>query len=106
MNKALPRILWAVLVVTAGLAFTLALSPSTDGAAHSPVGLDSKSRELAASTKLPAKRAPTPTPTPTPTATPEPISQPGSTDGIMVMSFAIAVIIVLPILLQRELWTK
>ncbi len=43
-----------------------------------------------------------PTPTPVPTAT----SVPGTTDGIMVVGVVIALIIVVPILIQRRTWTK
>jgi hypothetical protein len=43
-----------------------------------------------------------------PTATPKPqgLSQIGSTDGIVVMGFIIALIIVIPILLRRKSWTE
>jgi hypothetical protein len=42
------------------------------------------------------------TPTPIPTA----VSRAGSTDGIMLMGVVIVIIILLPILLRRGLWTK
>ncbi len=41
-----------------------------------------------------------------PTPTPVDRTVPGSTDGIVVMSFVIVFIIVLPILLQKSLWGK
>jgi hypothetical protein len=44
------------------------------------------------------------TPTVTPTAVDK--SQPGSTDGLMLMSFAIVLIVVIPILLQRALYKQ
>jgi hypothetical protein len=42
----------------------------------------------------------------TPTPTPQPVSQVGSTDGIMLMSLVIAIIILLPIVLHKSTWTK
>jgi len=42
--------------------------------------------------------------TPTPTA--EAVSHPGSTDGIMIMSVVIVVIILLPLVFRRSVWTK
>jgi hypothetical protein len=42
----------------------------------------------------------------TPTPPPEAISQPGSTDGIVLLSVAIVVIILVPLLLQRSMWKK
>ena len=102
MNKALFQILCLVLMMTSGLAFTLAISPATTGAAQAEVG--------AAAT--PAARVALPAPASgghqqlTPTPTPEAVSHPGSTDGIMVMSIAIVVIILVPILLQRSMWKK
>jgi hypothetical protein len=43
-----------------------------------------------------------------PTATPPPqdLSEIGSTDGIIVMGFVIALIIIIPILLQRKSWME
>ena len=42
------------------------------------------------------------------TPTPEQVdrSEVGSTDGIVVMGFVIAVIVILPILLRREAWSQ
>lgn len=100
MNNALLRFLFPVLILAAGVAFTLALSPSAVQPGHPSPAADSNPAALAAPTKPPTKAAHAPTPTPTP----EPVSQPGSTDGIVIMSFAIAVIIVTPILLQHRLW--
>ena len=42
----------------------------------------------------------------TPTPQPKDLSQIGSTDGIAVMGFFIALIIVIPILLQRKSWMQ
>jgi hypothetical protein len=42
----------------------------------------------------------------TPTPQTKDISQIGSTDGIIVMGFFIALIIVIPILLQRKSWMQ
>ena len=43
-----------------------------------------------------------------PTATPKPqgLSQIGSTDGIVVMGFIIALIIIVPILIRRKSWME
>jgi hypothetical protein len=43
-----------------------------------------------------------------PTATPEPqdLSEIGSTDGIAIMGFIIALIIIIPILLRRKSWME
>ncbi len=88
MNKALLRVLCLVLMVTSGLAFTLAFSSSTAGDVHAGPPQARPSQEL------------------TPTPEGEPVSHPGSTDGIFIMSVAIVVIILLPILLQRNTWKK
>ncbi len=42
----------------------------------------------------------------TPTPTPEGISHPGSTDGIMLMGIIIVIIVLLPMVLRRDTWTK
>jgi hypothetical protein len=42
----------------------------------------------------------------TPTPVPKVISQGGSTDGIMLMGVVIVIIVLLPILLRRSIWTK
>jgi hypothetical protein len=86
MNKQWLRVLLLLLIVSAVLAFTLALSPLTT---------------VPASTLL--QKAANPH-APTPTATPVDRSVPGSTDGLIIMSFAIAVIVIVPILLQKSLW--
>jgi hypothetical protein len=41
----------------------------------------------------------------TPTPQPEDNSEIGSTDGIVAMGFAVALIVIVPILLQRKQWT-
>jgi len=43
---------------------------------------------------------------PTPTPIPEAVSRAGSTDGIMLMGVVIVMIVLLPILLRRSIWTK
>lgn len=43
---------------------------------------------------------------PTKTPRPEGLSEIGSTDGIVIMGFAIALIIILPILLRRKSWME
>jgi hypothetical protein len=102
MNKVLAQILFLLLILTTGIAFTLALSPSVAVHAHSGLAgrviadsLDPSSRQSASS-----RTAATPSPTP------QAVSQPGSTDGLVIMSLAIVVIIILPILFQRGLWMK
>lgn len=87
MNKALLRILLPVLVLATFLAFAFALSQSTTGSAQGPLHVPA------------GGHAPTPTPTP------EDRSQPGSTEGLVILSLAIIAIIMLPILLQRSLWS-
>lgn len=102
MSKALARFLFPVLILTTGIAFALALSPSTTGYAHRARSGPSHLAGMVASSRQPGTARPAATPTPTP----ETVSQPGSTDGIVLMSAAIVAIIVLPILLQRALWMK
>lgn len=104
MNRAFLRILCFMLIITAILGFTLALSPYTGGSAQSPAGADGHAATRAAGTKAPTK-TPLP-PRPTPTSTPEPPSIPGSTDGIVAMSFVIVLIILLPIVLRWRLWLR
>jgi len=43
-----------------------------------------------------------------PTTTPEPVdvSEVGSTDGIVIMGFLIALIVIVPILLRRKAWIQ
>jgi hypothetical protein len=43
---------------------------------------------------------------PTKTPQPEGLSEIGSTDGIIVMGFVIALIIIIPILLRRKSWLE
>ncbi len=102
MDKGLLRVLVPLLILAAVLAFVLSLSPSAAG--HARAAADAKPT---LSVRLRSNSHPAAS-TPTPTATPMggDKSQPGSTDGLVVMSFAIVFIIVLPILLQRSFWTK
>lgn len=82
------RILLPLLILASLLAFTLALAPLVTGSAHTTVNNSAQ------------PQAPTPTPTRADA------SEPGSTDGLVIMSFAIAAIISLPLMLQRSVWTK
>ncbi len=91
MNKALPQILFPLFILATILAFTLALSPSASGSAANFSAVHHAALRVSA-------------PTPTPTA--QNISHPGSTNGLVIMSFAIVLIIILPILFQKNLWTK
>ncbi len=102
MDKGLLRMLFPLLLVAAVLAFALSMTPSASGHAHASAEPKPTLSIHARSNAHPAAN------TPTPTATPMggDKSQPGSTDGLVVMSFAIVFIIVLPILLQRSLWRK
>ena len=43
---------------------------------------------------------------PTPTPSPNDLSEIGSTDGIVIMGILIALIIIVPILLQRKSWLE
>ncbi len=43
---------------------------------------------------------------PTPTATIHAVSQAGSTDGITILGFLIVAIVIIPILLRKQVWTK
>jgi len=89
MNKRLLRILYPVLMVTTGIALAL-VSAAFNSALHGALSLPAASIYQAV--------------TPTPAA--EAVSHPGSTDGTMIMSVVIAVIILLPLVLRRSLWTK
>lgn len=102
MNKALARILFPVLIIAAGLAFVLALSPS--GTSHA--NMASRARDRSAAFMPSGRELAVPNQPATPTPTSVSVSQPGSTDGIMIMGFAIVLIIILPILLQRGLWVR
>lgn len=95
MDKTRVRSLSLFVILAIILTFFIAFTPSASSSAHQP-------------------RVATPSPVPgTPSArvaTPAPTAVdrtvPGSTDGIVIMSTAIALIIVLPILLQKGLWGK
>lgn len=83
------RVILPVLVLAAGA--LLAVLGSISGSA-----LDKAS----GLPPLPLAEVATPTPVPTPT------SVPGSTDGIMWMGAVIVFIILVPILLNKNTWTK
>ncbi len=102
MNKALLRILCPVLMLASGLAFAFAFSPATAGQAH-VYNAATRNSELRIGSNLRAAafyQAATPTPTP------GDLSEPGSTDGIVLLSFVIAAIILVPLLLQKNMWKK
>ncbi|HEX8991535.1 MAG TPA: hypothetical protein VF784_07630 [Anaerolineales bacterium] len=102
MNRALPRILFPLVMLAMILAFILALVPSGTGSAHTKPTSTPRSSALVPGASRLSLSAEAGTPTPTAQAA----SQPGSTTGIVIMSFTIALIILLPILLQRSLWTR
>jgi hypothetical protein len=98
MEKVLLRVLVPLLILASILAFALALSPSASGQARSSEG----AAPNATIRSGPSHRASGSTPTPTPAEQDK--SRPGSTDGLVVMSFAIVLIIIIPVLIQRALW--
>jgi hypothetical protein len=100
MDKAILRVLFPLLILATILAFTLALSPSSSGYAHP----SARSTPSAGAHVQPPRHNSVGAAAPTPTPTGARPSQPGSTDGIVIMGFAIVVIIILPILIQRSLW--
>ena len=89
MNKRLLRTLYPVLMVTTGIVLALVSAAS--------------SSYLHAAFSLPAASV---VQVITPTPTTEAVSHPGSTDGIMIMSIVIVVIVLLPLVFRRSLWTK
>ncbi len=96
MNRTQLRILLPIVLLTAVLAFVLALSPLLTS--HAAPGAQAPAH--AALSSAGGHQGATPTPAQ------EDLSQPGSTDGIMMMSFAIVLIVLLPLLLHRNLWKK
>ncbi len=102
MNKALLRILCPVLMVASGLAFAFAFSPETSGHFH-VYNAGTRNSELRIRSGLqPAAFYQAVTPTPTP----KDLSVPGSTDGIVLLSVVIVTIILVPLLLQKNMWKK
>ncbi len=102
MNKALLRILCPVLMVASGLGFAFAFSPVTAGHVH-VYNAGARNSELRIGSNLRAAafyEAATPTPTP------KDLSVPGSTDGIVLLSVVIVAIILVPLLLQKNMWKK
>ena len=89
MRKRLLRNLYPVLMVTTGIVLALVSAAS--------------SSNMHAAFSLPAASV-VQVITPTPTA--EAVSHPGSTDGIMIMSIVIVVIVLLPLIFRRSLWKK
>ncbi len=100
MDKALLRVLLPLLILTTILAFVLALSPSESGHARTAAN----STPSAVTHMQAARHNPGSVNAATPTPAGELKSQPGTTDGIVIMGFAIVVIILLPILIQRSMW--
>ncbi len=100
MDKALLRVLLPLLILTTILAFVLALSPSESIHARTAA----RSTPTPLSHTQAARHNPGSVNAATPTPAGEEKSQPGTTDGIVIMGFAIVVIILLPILIQRSLW--
>jgi hypothetical protein len=97
MNKRIMRTLYPVLIVLTGiiLALTSALaSGKTVSAVSEPGHLINP--DLARAALYQGN-------TPTPVA--DAVSRAGSTDGIMVMGIVIVIIVLLPILIRRSLWS-
>ncbi len=92
------RIIASFTILATMLALLLVLAPPETALAHQPHAATPTVRLVSTS------RASVGAATPTPTAANR--SVPGSTDGLVIMSFVIALIIVIPILLQRSLWGK
>lgn len=99
MDKTTLRVLSLIVVLATIVAFLLAASASISVSAYEgPKATASAARPSSTA------RGPSNTATPTPAAVDR--SQPGSTDGLALMSFIIALIIIIPLLLQRALWGK
>lgn len=98
MNKRILRTLYPVLIVLMGsiLALASALASSTSVSAVSEPGFYINP-DLRVATLYQAA-------TPTPVA--GAVSRAGSTGGIMVMGIIIVIIVLLPILIRRSMWTK
>ncbi len=98
MNKRILRTLYPVFMVLTGIIFAL-LSALVSGASVSAVSnpdLRFNSNVAAAAFYQAA--------TPTPAA--GAVSRAGSTDNIMIMGVVIVIIVLVPILLRRSMWTK
>ena len=93
MHKTALRALSVVVILSTVLAFLLAFSPADGASAHHSAPATPRATAT-------ARMA---------TSTPIPVvdkSQPGSTDGVILMSFVIVLIVVIPILLQRALYKQ
>jgi hypothetical protein len=98
MKKRILRILYLVLMILSGILLALisALASSINVSAVS--GLGSRfNQEVGVAAFFQAT---------TPTPVTDTVSRAGSTDGIMVMGVVIVIIVLLPILLRRSMWTK
>lgn len=88
----------ALLLVAGILVSLLALSSTASASELDPAAATPRATLRATATGRAAGA------TPTATAVIVDKSQPGSTDGLMLMSFAIVLIVVIPILVQRALY--
>ena len=99
MNKRILRTLYPVFMVLTGIIFAL-LSALVSGASVSAVS----NPDLRFNSNVAAAafyQAATPTP-----AAGAVVSRAGSTDNIMIMGVVIVIIVLVPILLRRSMWTK
>ena len=90
MDQKYLRILRPAILIGIGLAFAF-ISASFD--------LIGSSSDVVAAT---VHQVPTASPTPTPAA----VSQPGSTDQIVLMGFVLVIIILLPVIFRKSTWTN
>jgi len=98
MNKRILRTFYPVLILLSGiiLALTSAFASGVSAGAVPKPGIRFNPDVARAAFYQAA------TPTPVPGA----LSRAGSTDGIMVMGVVVVVIVLVPILLRRSMWTK
>ena len=98
MNKRILRTLYTVLMVLTGILLAL-LSALVTGASVSAVSNPAFRFNSNAPMAAFYQAA-----TPTPAA--GAVSRAGSTDGIMIMGVVIVIIVLIPILFRRSMWTK
>ncbi len=89
MNRRFLRILYPVLILLTGIALAV-ISAAFSSTLRIDPGLDSAVL-YQASTPTPAAKA---------------VSNPGSTDGLVVMSIIIVIIVLAPIIFRKSVWTK
>ncbi len=99
MNKDSTSVFLPMLLAAIMLALLLSFASSTSSLARQPHAATPSPVHT-----TPGARATASVTAPAPT--PADRTVPGSTNGIVIMSFVIAFIIVLPILLQKSLWGK